>query len=170
MNDEFTRRAKAQIEGLRKDITETETVIQRAEAARARLREELAIYEQALAVYGQVMNLPTEPDGHLPLAATLRGSIADMCAQIIGAYGHPIPIKELVRLLVEVGKFKNPKNYRGNYGTVFGTLQRDERFRKLPGKGTFTLAPNATERHGPLFSQLSGEQASDLERSETPGR
>jgi hypothetical protein len=162
MNDEFTRRAYDYIAGLKRDISEAEAVIQKAETARQRYREQLTMFEQALAIYAQVMELPTTTLD-TPLLTTLHGTIADMCAQIIAAHGRPATVRELVTLLANAGKFKNAANYRTNYGTVFGTLQRDERFHKAPNKGVFDLAPAVAERHGPLFSQSSGDEAPDLD-------
>ena len=139
MNDEFVRRTAELIKQLKGDIDELDAMIRQAEDHRSRIREQLALHEQALAVYRQVMELPRTPEEQLPLVGGLRGTIADMCAQIIEARGAPVSVRELVTILTAAGKFRNPEKDRGNYGTVFGTLQRDERFGKKRGKGEFYL-------------------------------
>ena len=139
MADEFIQRMTKVLQELRKDIAELDKVIQRAEEQRSRFRAQLSAYEQTLAVYRQVMELPTAPQEQLPLVGTLHGSIADMCAHIMEIKGGPVTVRELVNILAAAGKFRNPAHDRGNYGTVFGTLQRDERFGKTPGRGEFFL-------------------------------
>jgi hypothetical protein len=149
MQDEFIGRVSALVEELRSDIAGIERVMQEAEAARSKYREKLHLYEEALATYRQVMGLPTTPQDQLPLVGTLRGTIADMCAQVIELRKEPVSVGELVKILTAAGKFRDSKNYRGNYGTVFGTLQRDERFGKVRGKGVFYLLDRTAE--SPLF-------------------
>ena len=139
MNDEFIGRTGELIGQLKKDIEELDAMVKQAEEHRSRIRDQLALHEQALAVYRQVMELPRTPEEQLPLIGGLRGTIADMCAQIIEARGGPVSVRELVNVLTAAGKFRNPEKDRGNYGTVFGTLQRDERFGKKRGKGEFYL-------------------------------
>lgn len=139
MNDEFVKRSIQVVNQLKKDIEELEVMIQQAEAHRAQIREQLNLHEQALAVYRQVMDLPRTPKEQLPLVGGLRGTIADVCAQIIEARDRPVSVQEFVTILAAAGKFRHPENYRANYGTVFGTLQRDERFGKKPRKGVFYL-------------------------------
>ena len=139
MNDEFVKRSTQVVKQLQKDIEELEVMIQQAEAHRGRIKEQLNLHEQALAVYRQVMDLPRTPKEQLPLVGGLRGTIADVCAQVIEAKGRPVPVRELVTILAAAGKFRHPENYRANYGTVFGTLQRDERFAKKARKGVFYL-------------------------------
>ncbi len=139
MNDEFIRRTGELIRQLKKDIEELDAMVKQAEEHRSRIRDQLALHEQALAVYRQVMELPRTPEEQLPLIGGLRGTIADMCAQIIEARGGPVSVRELVNVLTAAGKFRNPEKDRGNYGTVFGTLQRDERFGKKRGRGEFYL-------------------------------
>lgn len=141
MTDDFLGRLGRMSQELRRDIAELDTVIERAEDQRARYRAQLASYEQAIAVYRQVMDLPSPPKQQMPLVGTLMGSIPDMSAQIMEATGGPVTVRELVELLTAAGKFKNPGKSRGNYGTVFGMLRRDERFGKTPGKGEFYLKP-----------------------------
>jgi len=150
MQDDFIARASTLIEELRSDIAGIDKVIQEAEAARSKYREKLHLYEEALAIYRQVMGLPTTPQDQLPLVGTLRGTIADMCAQVIELRKEPVAVAELVKILTAAGKFRDSKNYRGNYGTVFGTLQRDERFGKVRGKGVFYLINRSAE--SPLFA------------------
>ena len=151
MQDEFMTRVSALIEELNSDIAEIEKTIQEAEAARSKYREKLHLFEEALATYRQVMGFPTTPKDQLPLVGTLRGTTADMCAQVIELRKGPVSVAEFVKILTAAGKFKNPKNYRGNYGTVFGTLQRDERFGKVRGKGMFYLMKDRTVE-SPLFA------------------
>ena len=151
MEDEFANRVLALIHQLRADITEIENTIRDAEVARSRFREKLNLYEQALGAYRQVMGLPTTPEDQLPLVGTLRGTISDMCAQVIELRKGPVKVSELVRILAAAGKFKDSNNYRANYGTVFGTLQRDDRFGKLAGKGVFYLLKDRTA-DSPLFA------------------
>src|SRR3990172_8452220 len=139
MNDEFVRRTGQLVKQLKSDIEELEATIRRAEEHRSRMREQLSLHEQALAVYRQVMDLPRTPEEQLPLIGGLRGTIADMCAQIMEARGGPVTVRELVNILAAASKFRNPEKDRANYGTVFGTLQRDERFGKKRGKGEFYL-------------------------------
>jgi len=150
MQDDFIERASTLIEELRSDIAGIDKVIQEAESTRSRYREKLHLYEEALATYRQVMGLPTTPHDQLPLVGTLRGTIADMCAQVIELRKKPVTVGELVKILTAAGKFRDSKNYRGNYGTVFGTLQRDERFGKVRGKGVFYLMDRSAE--SPLFA------------------
>ena len=144
MNDEFVRRTGQLVKQLKSDIEELEATIRRAEEHRSRMREQLSLHEQALAVYRQVMDLPRTPEEQLPLIGGLRGTIADMCAQIMEARGGPVTVRELVNTLAAAGKFRNPEKDRANYGTVFGTLQRDERFGKKRGKGEFHLLSGAS--------------------------
>ena len=139
MTDDFLQKASEVLQELKKDITDLDRVVERAEEQRAKFRAQLTAYEQALAIYKQVMGLPTTPQEQLPLVGTLHGSIPDMCAQVMEIRGGSVTVRELVRILAAVGKFRNPGNDRGNYGTVFGMLQRDERFGKVPGKGEFFL-------------------------------
>ena len=150
MQDDFIARASTLIEELRSDIAGIDKVIQEAETARSKYREKLHLYEEALATYRQVMGVPTTPHDQLPLVGTLRGTIADMCAQVMELRKGPVPVGELVKILAAAGKFRDAKNYRGNYGTVFGTLQRDERFGKVHGKGVFYLTDRSAE--SPLFA------------------
>jgi len=160
MNDDFVDRAAKLVLGLKKEIADLDGIIREAEGHRTRIREELALYEQALAVYRQVMDLPRTPEEQLPLVGGLRGTIADMSEQIIEAKGAPMTVRELVNVLRAAGKFRNPEKDRANYGTVFGTLQRDERFGKVPGKGQFylvrLLSPNS-----PLFAGAADGQDDD---------
>ena len=80
------------------------------------------------------------------------GTISDMCAQIIEARDGPVSVRELVNFLVAAGKFRHPEKDRANYGTVFGTLQRDERFAKKRGKGEFYLISKTSPDELPLVS------------------
>lgn len=139
MNEDFIDRVNQVTKRLKKDIAELDNIVKEAEEQRSRIRSQLALYEQSLAVYRQVMDLPRTPDEQLPLVGSLRGSIADMSVQIIEAKGGPVTVGELVGVLTAAGKFKSPEKRRGNYGTVFSTLQRDERFGKVPNKGEFYL-------------------------------
>jgi len=151
MQDEFMTRASALIEELKSDIADIDKVLHDAQAAQSRYTEKLHLYEEALAIYRQVMGLPTTSEDQLPLVGTLRGTTADMCAQVIELRKEPVAVRELVKVLTAAGKFRNSKNYRGNYGTVFGTLQRDERFGKVRGKGIFYLLKDRTA-DSPLFA------------------
>ena len=152
MQDEFVQRVSALIQELRADIREIERTIQDAETTRSKFREKLHLYEEALATYRQVMGLPTTSQDQLSLVGTLRGTIADMCAQVIELKQGPVKVSELVRILAAAGKFKDAKNSRGNYGTVFATLQRDDRFGKTPGKGEFYLLKEKSP-DSPLFTE-----------------
>lgn len=149
MNEEFINRASRVIRQLKMEMADLDNVIRDAESHRSRIREQLTLYEQALAVYRQVMDLPRSPEEQLPLIGGLRGTIADMSAQIIEAKGGSVSVRELVNILRAAGKFKNPDRDRANYGTVFGTLQRDERFGKIPRKGEFYLVKD--ESFNPPF-------------------
>lgn len=137
--DDFVQRVAELVRGLKKEIADLEGLISEAEGHRGRIRDQLALYEQALAVYRQVMDLPRTPEEQLPLVGGLRGTIADMSEQIIEARGEPVTVRDLVNVLRAAGKFRNPDKDRANYGTVYGTLQRDERFIKVRGKGQFYL-------------------------------
>ena len=139
MNEDFINRVNQATKRLKKDIDEFDKIIREAEEHRSKIRSQLTLYEQALAVYRKVMDLPRTPEEQLPLVGGLRGSIADMSVQIIEAKGGPVTVRELVDMLTAAGKFKSPEKRRGNYGTVFSTLQRDERFGKIPNKGEFYL-------------------------------
>ena len=150
MEDEFLTRAQKQLNGISAQMAEMDELIERAETMRSKLREDQNVLEQAVAMYKKVMDIPTTPQEQLPLIGTLQGTVANMCAQVIEVRGGPVSVRELVQLLASAGKFKNPKNYRANYGTVFATLQRDERFRKTPGKGEFRL--ESVESDEPLFA------------------
>jgi len=146
MNDDFMKRVAESTKGLKKDLDELDQIIKEADENRIRIRQQLALFEQALAVYRKVMDLPRTPQEQLPLIGGLRGTIAEMCQQIIDARGGPVTVRELVDLLTSAGKFKSPEKDRHNYGTVFGTLQRDERFGKIPKKGAFYLRDSNTAR------------------------
>lgn len=139
MNDDFLARVNEATASLKKDLEGLDGIMREAEDRRARIRQQLSLYEQSLAVYRQVMDLPRTPQEQLPLIRGLSGTIADMAAQIIQDRGGPVTVRELVDLLTAAGKFKSPGKDRTNYGTVFGTLQRDERFIKTPKKGEFSL-------------------------------
>jgi hypothetical protein len=139
MNEDFINRVNQATKRLKQDIDEFDKIIREAEEHRSRIRSQLTLYEQALAVYRKVMDLPRTPEEQMPLVGGLRGSIADMSVQIIEAKGGPVTVRELVDMLTAAGKFKSPDKRRGNYGTVFSTLQRDERFGKTPNKGEFYL-------------------------------
>jgi hypothetical protein len=152
MKDDFLSRSGEVIKQLKNDIDELDAMIRRAEEHRSRIREQLSLHEQALAVYRQVMELPRTPEEQLPLIGGLRGTIADMCAQVMEARGGPVTVRELVNILTAAGKFRNPEKDRGNYGTVFGTLQRDERFAKKRGKGEFYLISKSSPNALPLVS------------------
>src|SRR3990170_8722691 len=144
MNDDFISRSTQVVNQLKKDIGDLDAMITQAEEHRSRIREQLTLHEQALAVYRQVMELPRTPQEQLPLIGGLRGTIADMCAQVMEARNGPVSVRELVNVLAAAGKFRNPEKDRANYGTVFGTLQRDERFGKKRGKGEFHLLSGAS--------------------------
>lgn len=137
--DDFQKRAKGFVAGLKRDIDGLDKVIEDAEANRVRIRQQLALFEQSLAVYRQVMDLPRTPDEQLPLIGGLQGTIADMAAQVIAAREGNVTVAQLVDVLTAAGKFKTPENKRTNYGTVYGTLQADARFGKVSGKGEFFL-------------------------------
>lgn len=139
MNEDFQTRTSEVIRALRRDLAELDKIVQEAEDSRARIRQQIGLYEQALAVYRQVMDIPRTPEEQLPLVGGLTGTIADMAAQIMEAQGGSVTVRELVDLLTAAGKFRSPEKDRHNYGTVFGTLQRDERFAKVPKKGEFYL-------------------------------
>ena len=143
MNDDFIARSTQVVNQLKNDIEEIDAMVKQAEEQRARIREQLTLHEQALAVYRQVMELPRTPEEQLPLIGGLRGTIADMCAQVIEARDRAVSVRELVNILAAAGKFRHPEKDRANYGTVFGTLQRDERFGKKAGKGVFYLIKEA---------------------------
>ncbi len=140
MEDEFLTRAQKQLGSISAQMAETDELIERAETVRSKLREDQTVLEQTVAMYKKVMDIPVTPQEQLPLVGTLQGTVADMCAQVIEIREGPVSVRELVQLLAAAGKFKNPKNYRANYGTVFATLQRNERFTKTLGKGEFRLA------------------------------
>lgn len=140
MNDaDFLKRATDAISTLMSDIEGLDKVIEEAEENRARIRQQIALYEQSLAVYRQVMDLPRTPEEQLPLIGGLQGTIADMVAQVIAAREGSVTVAQLVDILTAAGKFKSPENKRTNYGTVYGTLKNDERFGKVPGRGEFFL-------------------------------
>ena len=139
MNEDFLNRVHVVTRSLRRDLAELDKIVQDADDNRARIRQQIALYEQALAVYRQVMDIPRTPEEQLPLIGGLSGTIADMSAQIMEARGGGVTVRELVDILTSAGKFKSPEKDRHNYGTVFGTLQRDERFEKVPKKGEFFL-------------------------------
>jgi len=151
MNEDFINRVSQVTKRLKKDIEELDNLIRGAEEQRSRIRNQLALYEQSLAVYRQVMDLPRTPEEQLPLVGSLRGSIADMSVQIIEAKDGPVTVRELVEVLTAAGKFKSPEKRRGNYGTVFSTLQRDERFGKVPNKGEFYLVKQRRDSGRPLL-------------------
>ena len=137
--DDFLKRAEGFISGLKRDIDGLDRVIADAEENRVHIRQQLALFEQSLAVYRQVMDLPRTPEEQLPLIGGLQGTIADMAAQVIAAREGKVTVAQLVDVLTAAGKFKTPENKRINYGTVYGTLKNDERFGKVPGKGEFFL-------------------------------
>lgn len=139
MNDDFVTRVTKTITELKHHIADLEDIISDAEESRAKTRAQLALYEQSLAIYKRVMELPRTPEEQLPLVGGLAGTIADMAAQVMEAKGGSATVRELVDILTAAGKFKSPDKERLNYGTVFGTLQRDERFGKVPRKGEFYL-------------------------------
>lgn len=149
MPDDFISRINRVLQDIRRDIAEMDKTIERAEEQRARFRAQQTAYEQTLAVYRQVMGIASTPQEQLPLVGTLRGSIPDMCAQVMEIRGGPVKVVDLVDLLTAAGKFRNPANKRGNYGTVFGMLRRDERFGKTPRRGEFFLRPGTDQ---PLFN------------------
>lgn len=142
---DFLNRAKGFVAGLKRDIDGLDKVIEDAEANRVRIRQQLALFEQSLAVYRQVMDLPRTPEEQLPLIGGLRGTIADMAAQVIAAREGSVSVAQLVDILTAAGKFRTPENKRTNYGTVYGTLKNDERFGKVPGKGEFFLEDRSAE-------------------------
>lgn len=139
MSGDFISRAFEATKGLKLDLAALDTIIADAEESRSRIRQQIALYDQALAVYRQVMDLPRTPEEQLPLIGGLSGTIADMAAQVIEAKGGRVTVRELVDILTAAGKFRNPEKDRQNYGTVYGTLQRDDRFSKVPKKGEFFL-------------------------------
>lgn len=151
MNEDFINRVSQVTKRLKRDIEEFDNIIKEAEERRSKIRSQLALYEQSLAVYRQVMDLPRTPEEQLPLVGSLRGSIADMSVQIIEAKDGPVTVRELVEVLTAAGKFKSPEKRRGNYGTVFSTLQRDERFGKVPNKGEFYLVKQREDSERPLL-------------------
>lgn len=143
--DDFLKRAEGFISGLKRDIDGLDRVIADADENRVRIRQQLALFEQSLAVYRQVMDLPRTPEEQLPLIGGLQGTIADMAAQVIAAREDNVTVAQLVDVLTAAGKFKTPENKRTNYGTVYGTLKNDERFGKVPGKGEFFLVERSDE-------------------------
>lgn len=140
MEDEFLTRAQKQLDSVSAQMAETDGLIERAQTISSQLREDQSVLEQTVAMYKKVMDIPVTPQEQLPLVGTLQGTVADMCAQVIEVREGPVSVRELVQLLAAAGKFKSAKNYRANYGTVFATLQRNERFTKTPRKGEFRLA------------------------------
>ncbi len=137
--EDFLKRVEGLVAGLKRDIDGLDKVIEDADANRVRIRQQLALFEQSLAVYRQVMDLPRTPEEQLPLIGGLQGTIADMAAQVIAAKEGNVTVAQLVDILTAAGKFKSPENKRTNYGTVYGTLKNDERFGKVTGRGEFFL-------------------------------
>ena len=112
--DDFQKRAEGFVAGLKRDIDGLDKVIEDAEANRVRIRQQLALFEQSLAVYRQVMDLPRTPDEQLPLIGGLQGTIADMAAQVIAAREGNVTVAQLGDVLTAAGKFKTPEKKRTN--------------------------------------------------------
>ena len=145
IDEDFMARATHAIAGLKRDIANLDKIVADAEESRSRLRQQMGLFDQSLAVYRQVMDLPRTPEEQLPLIGALEDTISNMCAQIMEAKSGSATVRELVNTLTAAGKFKNPDKDRQNYGTVYGTLQRDDRFSKVPKKGEFFLLDRSAE-------------------------
>lgn len=65
------------------------------------------------------------------------GTVATIAYEYIRNHGGPMKVADVVKMLSAVGKFKSP-DARSNYGTVYGTLNADDRFVRV-GEGQFEI-------------------------------
>jgi hypothetical protein len=130
---------------------------------RADLREQMGELQASLRVYREFMGVPADPQP--PVGVGLfddvpMGTIADMAMAVISKRGEPMKVAEITRALESLGKMKpEDEGGRGNYGSVYGTLKRDRRFRLLDA-GRFGLVGStngsASELEQPAWQSRSG--------------
>lgn len=109
---------------------------------RSEIQQRIDDIRSSIRVYRDLMGIgaeqPPQPVGlfdDIPM-----GTIADMAAVILKKQGQPMKVAEVARVLEATGKLKAGKtSAHQNYGTVYGTLQRDRRFERL-AQGRFGLA------------------------------
>lgn len=144
MDSDFERAAQERIASLNRRIEELAEREAELRAERSQVSAELEDVQGALEVYRDIMGIsPPSAGSTIPMMSPgdgiPKGTIADMCAAYIRQHG-PTDVGELVEFLATRDKFKAGGHPRGRYGTVFGTLKRDSRFVKTPGRGRFSLA------------------------------
>jgi hypothetical protein len=154
--DAFVKKATAEI----RDIARREEALIKQEddikRRRSELRLRLAELTKTLAVYKSLMGIGTETavatqSDAVPIKreSAAGETIADVAFSVMSRQGEPMKIGDLVTELQKLGKLKGGgASGRGDYGTLYRTLNRDRRFVRSD-KGEFSLSvvsPSAPEQ------------------------
>jgi hypothetical protein len=142
--DEFTTRAERELKRLAIHEAELEREAEALRLRRVDVQQRILRLNISLAMYRDVMNQQATPEQterereRAPLPPELRpkATIADMAASIMSAHGGTMRVRDVLTELTQAGKLRGS---HGDYGTVYGTLQRDPRF-EWAAKGEFRLA------------------------------
>lgn len=167
MTDDFIVQVERKLTELRRDDTQLAAQEEGVRRKRNDLRGQMAELQASLRVYRDFMGVPAEPSPATSIGLfddVPMGTIADMASGVIRKRGEPMKVADITRALESLGKLKpEDEGGRGNYGSVYGTLKRDRRFRLLEA-GKFGLADMestngvASEPQPPSWRSLDAAQ------------
>lgn len=165
--DEFITQVERKLGELRRDDHALAAQEEGVRRRRAELRSQMNELQASIRVYREFMGMPVElaPRATTGLFDDIpMGTIADMSYAVVAKNGGPMKVADITRALEELGKLKpDSDGARGNYGSVYGTLKRDRRFRRA-GTGSFGIAPTesrngmASERELPAWLSPDASQ------------
>jgi len=128
------------------ELASTEEEIRRE---RAEVRSRVNELNRALSIYRSVMGLPNaskppaaselfpQASMSFTVGAQATRTIADIAEDYMAEHGGRAKVTDIVRELV---RLKRLKGKHGDYGTVYGTLKRNERRFIWVGEGEFAVA------------------------------
>ena len=162
--DEFLQRADAELSELINVDLALAAQEDGVRRKRAELGERIERIRASVRTYHELMGIEQQavPSSELFGGEIPQGTIADMAAKLIETRGGPMKVADIVTELEKLGKLKpggGGDSGRGNYGTVFGTLDRSRRFVKT-GAGEFGIADTGeSDRGRPLRQAESSRDA-----------
>lgn len=141
--EDFLERAESE---LRRIVAEDKALMAQEEGVRrkrAEFAEQIRRLRDSVTTYRDLMGIAEDPKPNNSLFAppVQIGTIAEMAARYASERGGTVKIADVTKWLEHVGKLTHGgggESARGNYGTVYGTLSRDRRFKKV-GEGEFAL-------------------------------
>jgi hypothetical protein len=147
-SDEFMARLDQDLRDLATSETRLAAEEESIRARRNELRVRIADLTRLRDVYREYMGMQPVSQSDRGLFDTTEmprtGTIADMAYVALKQHGGPMRVKDVQAELTRVGKLRGAQ---GDYGTLFGSLARDPRFKKA-GRGLFRIADstNGTEQ------------------------